>query len=67
MKFVMFLFITYSDNHNEILHTSRQLYFRDVCKISLWSYENILNQSTSNFDRIWSISGTGSRSEIDLC
>ena len=26
-------------NHNEILHMSRQLHCRDVCKISLWSIE----------------------------
>ena len=42
----------YSTDHNEILHTSRQCYCRDVCKISLWSVEQILNYSTPNFDRI---------------
>ena len=42
----------YSTDHNEILHTSRQCYCRDVCKISLWSVEQILNYSTPNFDQI---------------
>ena len=36
-------------DHNEILRTSRQLHSRDMCKISLWSVEYILNQSTSIF------------------
>ena len=40
-------FKTYSADHNKILHMSRQL-----CKISLWLVENILNYSTPNFDRI---------------
>ena len=39
-------------DHKEILHTSRQLHCRDVCEISLWSVENILNQSTAKFGRI---------------
>ena len=47
-KFVM-LFMTYSADNNGILHTSRQLYCRDECKISLWSVEKVLNQSTPNF------------------
>ena len=51
-NFVMLLFITYSADHNDILHTSRQLYCRDVCKISLWSARHILNQSNPNFGRI---------------
>ena len=43
---------------------SRQLHCRDVCKISLWSVECILNHSTANFGRIsnsieMSVSGTG--------
>ena len=33
-------------DHKEILHTSRQLRCRDVCKILLWSVERILNQRT---------------------
>ena len=33
----------YSTNHNEILHTSRQCNCRDVCKISVWSVEHVLN------------------------
>ena len=32
--------------------TSRHLHCRDVCKISLWLVELILNQSTANFGRI---------------
>ena len=51
-NFVMVLFITYSADHNEILHTSRQLHCHDVCKIPLWSAEYILNQSTAYFGRI---------------
>ena len=39
-------------DHNEILHMSQQLHCRDVCKILLWSVENILIQSTTNFGRI---------------
>ena len=39
-------------NHKKILHTSRQLHYRDVCKISLWSVEYILNKSTAHFGRI---------------
>ena len=35
-----------------MLHTSRQLHCRDVCKILLWSVEDILNQSTASFGRI---------------
>ena len=42
----------YLTDHNDILHTSRQLHCRDVCTISLWSVEYILNQSTTNFGRI---------------
>ena len=47
-KFVMLLFITYSADLNKILYTSRQLYCRDVCQISLWLFERILNRSTPN-------------------
>ena len=50
-KFVLLLFVTYSADHNQIMHTSRQCNCRDVCKISLWSLEHILNQSIPNFDR----------------
>ena len=39
-------------DHNGILHMSRQLHCRDVCKILLWSVEYILNQSTANFGQI---------------
>ena len=43
-------------DHKEILHMSWQLLCRDECKISLWSVEYNLNQSTANFGRIskWS-------------
>ena len=40
------------DDHDKIMHTSRQLHCRNVCKISSWSVEHILNQSTANFGRI---------------
>ena len=36
-KFAVLWFEIYSADHNEILHTSRQLHCRDVCKILLWS------------------------------
>ena len=39
------------NNPNEILHTSRQLHYRDVSKISLRSVECVSNQSTANFGR----------------
>ena len=39
-------------DHNEILHTSRQLHCRDVYKILLWSVKYISNQSIVNFGRI---------------
>ena len=39
-------------DRNEILHTSRQCNCRDVCKISLWCMEYILNQSNANCGRI---------------
>ena len=45
-------FKTYSADHNKILYMSRHYNCRDVCKISLWLVENILNYSTPNFDRI---------------
>ena len=35
-KFEVPYFKMYLTDHNEILHTSRQLHCRDVCKISLW-------------------------------
>ena len=50
-NFAMLLFIIDSADRNEILYTS-QCNCRDVCKISLWSVEHILNRSTPNFDRI---------------
>ena len=45
-------FKIYLTDHNEILHTSQQLHCRDVCKISLWSVEYILNQGTPNLGQI---------------
>ena len=42
-KFAALWFKTYSTDHNEIFHTSRQLHCRDVCKISLSSVEHMLN------------------------
>ena len=33
----------------ENLHMSRQLHFRDMCKILLWLVEYIINQSTANY------------------
>ena len=51
-NFVILLFIIYSTDHNEILHTSRHYYCCDVCKILLWSVDHILNQGTVNLDRI---------------
>ena len=51
-KFAMLWYKMYSTDHNEILYTSRQCNCRDVCKISMWSLEHILNYSTPNFDRI---------------
>ena len=48
-KFGVLWFKIYLTNHNGILHTSQQLHCRDVCTISLWSLEYILNQNTTNF------------------
>ena len=42
-KFVVLWFKICSTEHNEILHMSRQLHCRDVCKISLWSVKYIWN------------------------
>ena len=50
-NFGVLLSIICSIDHNDILHTS-QLHCRDVGKISLWSGEHILNQSTASFDLI---------------
>ena len=41
-----------STDHNEMLHTSRQLHCRDVWRISSWLVEFILNKNTANFVRI---------------
>ena len=51
-KFGVLSFKKCSTDHKEILHTSRQLHCRVVCKISLWSVGCILNQSIANFGRI---------------
>ena len=42
-NFAVIWFKIYPTDHNEILHTSRHCNCRDVCKISLWSIEPILN------------------------
>ena len=42
-KFGLLQFKIYVTDHNEVLHTSRQCNCRDMCKISLWSDEYILN------------------------
>ena len=39
-------------DHIEILHPSRQCNCHDMCKISLWSVEYVLNYSTPNSYRI---------------
>ena len=51
-KFVVLWFKMGSTDHNEILHTSRQYYYRDVCKISLWSAEYVMNKNIAKFDWI---------------
>ena len=40
-KFAVSWLKMYSTDHNEILYTSLQCNCRDVCKISLWSVEQI--------------------------
>ena len=42
-KFPMLWFEIYSTDHSKILHTLRQCNCHDVCKISLWSVDHILN------------------------
>ena len=42
-KFEVPWFEIHFTDHNEMLHTSRQLHCRDVCKISLWSAKCICN------------------------
>ena len=42
-KLAMLWFKIYHTDHNEILHTSRQLHCRDMCKISLGLVEHIIN------------------------
>ena len=39
-------------DRNEILHTSRQWNCRDVWKISLWSVEYVLIESTANLSLV---------------
>ena len=51
---VKLLFITYSADHNGIIHTLWQQHYCDMCNISLWSIEHILNQITAICDRIMS-------------
>ena len=45
--FGVLYFKMFSVDHNKILHTSLQLYCRDVYKILLWSVESVLNQNAS--------------------
>ena len=47
--------------HNEILHTSRQYYCPDVCKILLWLGEYIMNKSAAKIHWVpkYHYSGTG--------
>ena len=49
-NFIMLLFIKYSVDHNEIGHTSLYETYHGVCKISMWSFIHILNQTISNFE-----------------
>ena len=42
-----------SIDHNEILHTSRQCYCRNVCKISLWSAPEQTVEETIEMPVIW--------------
>ena len=48
-KFVLLWIKMYSTDHNKILHTSRQCNSCGMCKISLWSVDQILNHSITNF------------------
>ena len=48
-KFVVLWFKKCSAEHNKMLHTSRQCYCRDVCKILLWSVDQTLNHSITKF------------------
>ena len=45
-KFGVFWFETCMTDHNEILNTQRQLHCHNVCIISLWSAEYLMNKST---------------------
>ena len=51
-KFSMLWFKMCLIDHKNILHTSRQCYCRDVCKISLWSAEYIMNKNIARFNWI---------------
>ena len=53
-KFTVFSFKMWSADHDKILYMSWEFYCRDMCKISLWSAECILNRKyrTVNFHRI---------------
>ena len=48
-KYAVLWFKMYSADHNGILHTSRQCNCRDVCKISLWSAEYVMNKTITKF------------------
>ena len=49
--FTMLWFKSCMTDHNENLYTSRQCYCRDVCNISLWSAEYVMNNSIAKL--IW--------------
>ena len=51
-KFAVLWFKIYSRDHNKVLHSSRNCYCCDGCKISLWSAENVMNKSIAKFHLI---------------
>ena len=54
-KFTVLWFKIWSTDHNEILHTSRQCYCGDLCKLLLWSVEYIMNKSMTKLHWIWNL------------
>ena len=44
-KFAVLWLKTCPTDHNEIMHSSRQCYSCDICKISLWSAKYVMNKS----------------------
>ena len=51
-KFWVLWFKVCSTNHKEILYMSRQWNCRDICTISLWSAEYVMNKSITKFQWI---------------